>query len=103
CARTWIPGSTDGGERAPQRRLEPAVQPLHPMRLEVDATDSGRIDRKARVFECTQDLLPRLLGRSRILLDQDELRTCRQTFAESHARADAEPLGGCGHRAEQRL
>ena len=103
CARTWIPGSTDGGERAPQRRLEPAVQPLDPTRLEVDATDRGRIDRKTGVFECTQDLFPRLLGCSRILLHQNELRTRRQPLAEPHPRADTEPLGHGRDRAEHRL
>jgi hypothetical protein len=47
CARAWIPGSPDGGERTPKRRLEPAVQPLHPTRLEVDAAHLGGVDRKA--------------------------------------------------------
>jgi len=41
--------------------------------------------------------------RGRVLLDQDELRTCREPFPEPHARADAESLRSCGHRAEQRL
>ena len=57
-------------ERAPQRRLEPAVEPLHPARLEVRDAERGRLDREARVLERADDLLPRQLGRRRIGLDE---------------------------------
>ena len=41
-----------------QRRLEPAVQPLHPTRLEVDAADSGRIDRRTPCLRVHARSLP---------------------------------------------
>src|SRR5205085_4717518 len=69
CARAWIPGSSHGGEGAPQRRLEPAVQPLHSPRLEVDAAGPGGVDGEPGVFERTEDLFPCLLGGRWVLLD----------------------------------
>ena len=48
------------GERPLERRLEAAVQPLDPFRLEVHEPRLRRLDREARVLEAAQDLLPRL-------------------------------------------
>src|SRR5207248_2152544 len=73
-ARARIPRQADRGERALQRRLEPAVEPLDAARLEEDGARFGGIDDEAGVLEPAQDLLPRLLGPGRIALDEDELR-----------------------------
>ncbi len=58
-----VPGRPDRRERPLERRLEPAVEPLDPLRLEVDGARLGRLDREAGVLEPAQDLLPRLLDR----------------------------------------
>ena len=45
-----VPVRPDRPQRPLQRRLEPAVEPLDPARLEVCAARRGRIDREARVL-----------------------------------------------------
>ena len=72
-----------------ERRLEPAVQPLDPARLEVRDAERGRVDREAGILERADDLLPRLLGRRRVGLDEHELRARRERLAEPHPRPDA--------------
>ena len=86
-----------------QRRLEAAVEPLDAARLEVGDAEPCRLDREARVLERADDLLPGLLGRGRIGLDEHELRARRERLAEPHPRPDARGLGRRRHGAEQRL
>ena len=86
-----IPVRADRGERALQRRVEAAVQPLDPARLEVRDAERGRLDREACVLERADDLLPGLLGRGRVGLDEHELRARRERLAEPHLRPDARP------------
>ena len=103
----------DRGERAPERRLEPAVEPLDSARLEVD--DAGRPPARPRSPASSsraQDLLPRLLGRRRVRLDERELRAGRERLAQPHPRphpgasaaAVTGPTSGspCGSRRERR-
>jgi hypothetical protein len=85
-ARAWIPGSSDGGERPFERRLQASVEPLHALRLEVDATRLVGGDGEARVLEPAQHSLPLALARSRVLLDEHELRAGRERFAQPHPR-----------------
>ena len=47
-SRARIPGRPDRRERPLERRLEPAVEPLHPARLEEHRSRLGRLDREAR-------------------------------------------------------
>ena len=98
-----VPDRPDRGERPLERRLEPAVEPLDALRLEVDRARLGRLDREARVLEPAQDLLPRLLDRGRVLLDELELRARRERLPEPHPRPHALRLRRPGHRADQRL
>ena len=102
-AGAWIPGRADGGEGAPKRRLHAAVKTFDATRLEVDAAEVARLDREAAVLEPPQDLLPGLLGRGRVLVDEDELRARGERLPHAHARLDPLGLGRSRHRAEQRL
>ena len=102
-ARAWIPGSSDGGERPLQRRLQASVQPLDALRLEVDATRLLGVDGEARVLEPLQHPLPLALDRSRILLDEDELRAHRERLPQPHPRLHAGELGGGGDGTDELL
>src|SRR5206468_3234173 len=79
-----VPDGADCRERALERGLEPAVEPLDALRLEVDRSRLRRLDGEPGVLEPPQDLLPRLLGRCRVLLDELELRARRERLAETH-------------------
>ena len=102
-ADACVPLRSDRGERAVERRVETAVQPLDPARLEIRDPGRGRVDGEAGVLERTDDLLPRLLGGSRVGVDENELRARRERLTEPHLRPDAERFRGRGHRADQRL
>ena len=102
-ARAWVPGSADGGKRTLERGLQPAVETLHSPRLEIDTAEIGGLDRETRILERPQDLLPGLLGRGGILLDEHESRAGRERLAHPHPWPDAERIGGRGHRPDQRL
>jgi hypothetical protein len=69
----------------------------------MDTAGLGRFDPEARVLEAPQDLFPGLLGRSWILLDENELGTGREALPHAHARLDPFSLGRGGHWAEERL
>ena len=101
--RPRLPRRPDRGERPPERRLQPAVQPFHSSRVEVDDTGAVRLDRESGILEPPQDLLPRLFGRGRVLLDQLERRAGRERLREAHPGTDPGSFGGPRHRAEQRL
>src|SRR5262249_517438 len=102
-ADAGVPLRADGPERAAQRGVETPVEPLDPARLEVRGSERGRVDSEACVLERTDDLLPRLLGRSRVGVDEDELRAGRERLAELHLQPHAERLGGRRHRTDERL
>jgi pimeloyl-ACP methyl ester carboxylesterase len=98
-----VPARPDSLQRALQRRLEPAVEALHPARLEVCAAGRGRIDRDTRVLESPDDLLPGFFRRGRVGIDEPERRTGRERLPQAHTRPDARSLRGGGDRPEQRL
>src|SRR5439155_3287113 len=102
-AGAWIPGRANGSEGALERSRNAAVETFDTARLEIHTAGLGRLDRKTGVLEPAQDLLPRLFGRGRILLDEDELGAGGEPLPHAHARLDALRLGRSGHRAEQRL
>ena len=102
-AHAWIPGRADGGERALERSLEPAVKTFDSARLEVDAAEVRGVDREARVLEPAEHSLPLLAGGGRILFDENEAGTGRERLAQAHARPHAHRVGGRGHGAEQGL
>ena len=93
----------DRRERAPERRLEAAVEPLDSSRLEVRDAERGRLDGEAGVLERVQDLLPGALGACRVGLDERERRAGRERLPQPHPRPHARCLGGRRHRPEQRL
>src|SRR5439155_16774096 len=98
-----VPGRADGGERPPERPLEPAVQTLDPGSLEIDTPRLRGLDRESRVLEPAQDLLPGLLGARRILLDKGERGARRQRLPHAHPRPDAGRLSRGRDRPDQRL
>ena len=98
-----VPGGADRGERPLQRRLEPAVEPLHSSCFEIDTPEPGRLDREARVLEPAEDLLPLVLGPGRILFDERELRAGRERLAHAHARPHPRRLGSGRDRPQHGL
>ena len=86
-----------------QRGLDAAVETLDSFRLEEDRARLGRLDAEACVLESPQDLLPCLLGRRRILLDELELGAHRERLSQTHPRPHPPRLGRAGDRADQRF
>ncbi len=102
-ADACVPLRADRRERAPERGLETAVQPLDSAGLEVRDPERGGIDGEAGVLERTHDLLPRELGAGRVGLDERERRTRGERLPQPHPRLHACGLGGRRHRPDQRL
>ena len=102
-ARAWIPGRADRGERTLERRLQASVQPLHALRLEVDATGLVRRDGEAGVLQPPQHPLPLPLYGGGILLDQRERRAHRECLPQPHARLDPGSGSRRGDGADERL
>src|SRR5262249_60367568 len=95
------PAAPPRGDPPLQRRLEPAVEPLHAAGLEVRAPRRGRVDREARVLERPHDSLPRLLGGRGVGVDQLERRAHGQRLPQPHPRPPTPRLAGPGARAHQ--
>ena len=99
-----IPGGADRGERALERGLDAAVEPLHPARVEVEAAGLDRLDREAAVLEPLGASSPTPVrprpGRARRATSDGQVASASP---EPHARPDAGSLGGGGDGPEQRL
>ena len=102
-ASAWIPGRADGGEGALHGCLNAAVESFDAARLEERGAEVGGLDREPAVLEPPDDLLPGLLGRRRVGLDEHELGAGRQGLPHARARLDTFRVGRGGHRADQRL
>ena len=98
-----IPGRPDGRERPLERRLEPAVEPLHPGGLEEHRPGLGRLDREARRPRAAAGPLPRPARRWPGPDRRARARGRSRAPRRAASRPDPLRLRGRGDRAEQRL
>jgi hypothetical protein len=95
-ADTRLPVRADRIEGPPQDGADAARHTLDPFGLEICAARLDRLDGEAGFLEPPQDPLPLLLGRSGILLGENELGAVGERLRETHPRAHACLLGGGG-------